>query len=324
MRPFLLIFVPLLFAGSLLGQDIPTISVDVRLVRVAATVTRPNGQLVTGLTQSDFRLRDRGVPQAITYFWRENDLPLTVGLILDVSGSQMRNLAKHRATLRQFLTQVLRPGDRAFLVTVATHVRLLRDFTDQPTLLADDLDYRLRDRGRPLGPDCIPQGLMAGGRPRRTCGGSIIWNAVHASALKLRDTPGRKALLLLTDGVDSGSDHRLDDAIQAAQEAETAVYAIGVKGEQSTLSFGGPLRVSRTGLNKEHLQYLSADTGGAAFLDKRSPEKIFAQIQDELRSLYLFGFSPQGVACDGEFHSLDLTAGPERRVRARKGYYCRP
>ena len=154
MKRFLSTFV----IGALLlgGQDVATISVNVRLVRVACTATRANGQVVTGLTQKDFQLRDRGVPQEVRYFWREDDLPLTVGLVVDVSGSQMRNLAKHRATIRQFLTQVLRPGDRAFLVTVATNVRLLRDFTDQASVLADDVDYRLRDRGTPFGLDCIP------------------------------------------------------------------------------------------------------------------------------------------------------------------------
>ncbi|MBY0507429.1 MAG: VWA domain-containing protein [Bryobacteraceae bacterium] len=319
MRRIALFFV----IASLLAQEVPTISVDVRLVRVACTVTRSNGQLVTGLTQQDFRLNDRGVPQSVTYFWRENDQPLTVGLVVDISGSQMRNLAKHRATLGQFLKQVLRPGDRAFLVTVAANVRLLRDFTDQADLLASDIDYRLRDRGQPLGPGCVLPGLRADGRPR-TCGGSIIWNAVYAAAEKLQDVPGRKALLLLTDGVDSGSNHRLDDAIQAAQEAETAVYAIGVKGEQGSIGFGGPIRVSRTSLNKDLLQNLAGDTGGIAFLDNRSPEKIFGQIEAELRGLYLLGYTPRGVACDGEFHALAVSAGGNLRVRSRKGYYCRP
>ena len=322
MKRFLSTFV----IGALLlgGQEVATISVDVRLVRVACTVIRGNGQVVTGLTQKDFQLRDRGTPQEVRYFWREDDLPLTVGLVVDVSGSQMRNLAKHRATIRQFLKQVLRPGDRAFLVSVATHVRLLRDFTDQASVLADDVDYRLRDRGAPLGPDCVPRGLMTSGRPRRTCGGSIIWNAVHAAAIKMQDVPGRKALLVLTDGVDSGGNRRLEDAIQAAQEAETAVYSIGVKGEQSSIGIAGPLRIAKSGLNREDLKYLADDTGGAAFLDKRSPEKIFAQIEAELRGLYLIGFSPQNVPCDGDFHGLDVTAGKDLRVRSRKGYYCRP
>lgn len=319
MKPFLSILLTLST-----GQDVPTISVNVSLVRVACTVTRANGQLVTGLNQSDFRLRDRGVAQEVRYFWRENDQPLNVGVVVDISGSQIRNLAKHRATVGQFLKQVLRPGDRAFLVTVAQDVRLLRDFTGQAAILADDVEYRLRERGRPLGPTCVPRGLMASGRPRRTCGGSIIWNAVHAAAQKMQAVTGRKALLLLTDGVDSGGDQRLDDAIQAAQESETAVYSIGVKGEQSSFGFGGSVRISRSGLNRDDLKSLAADTGGAAFLDNRAPEKIFAQIEAELRSLYLIGFTPQNVPCDGDFHSLAVSAGKDLRVRSRKGYYCRP
>ncbi len=319
MKPFLSIAV-----AVLLSAQEPTISVNVSLVRVACTVTQQNGHVVTGLTQSDFQVRDRGVPQSVAYFWSENDLPLTVGLVVDISGSQMRNLAKHRATIRQFLKQVLRPGDRAFLVTVATNVRLLRDFTGDGAVLADDVDYRLRDPGAPLGPLCVPHGIMPSGRPQRTCGGSIIWNAVHAASKKLQDVSGRKALLVLTDGVDSGSDQRLADAIQAAQEAETAVYSIGVKGEQSSIGLVGRVRIARTGLNRDELKYLADDTGGAAFLDNRSPEKVFAQIEEELRGLYLIGFSPQGVACDGEFHELEVTAGKDRRVRSRKGYYCRP
>jgi VWFA-related protein len=318
-------FLSIAVAGALLlSAQEDTISVHVRLVRVACTVTRANGQLVAGLQQKDFRVRDRGETQPVTYFWHENDLPLTVGLVVDISGSQMRNLAKHRATIREFLKQVLRPGDRAFLVVVATHVRLLRDLTEDAAVIADDMDYRLRDIGSPLGPECVPHGLMASGRPRRHCGGSIIWNAVYASARKLRDVPGRKALLVLTDGMDSGSDRRLDDAIQAAQEAETAVYSIGVKGENASIGLGGPVRIARTGLNREELKYLADDTGGAAFLDNRSPAKIFAQIEQELRGLYLIGFSPPDGTCDGAFHGLEVSAGKDLRVRTRKGYYCRP
>ncbi len=317
-------FVASLVGLVLLGQE-PTISVDVRLVRVACTVTGKNGQVVPGLAKEDFRVRDRLVEQSVSYLWRENDTPLTVGLVVDISGSQLRNLAKHRATIRQFLKQVLRKGDRAFLVSVSTHVRLVRDFTDDASLLADDVDFRLRDRGTMLGPECVPQGVLPDGRRRRTCGGSVIWNAVYTSAEKIRDASGRKALLVLTDGVDSGSDHHLDDAVRAAQEAETAVYSIGVKGEQASIGLVGPVRIAKTGLNREDLRDLAEDTGGAAFLDKRSPEKIFAQIEEELRGLYLIGYTPRAVECDGQFHPLAISvAKKDLRVRARKGYYCRP
>jgi VWFA-related protein len=311
-----------LLAAGLFAQETDTIKVDVRLVRVAASVTRANGSFVAGLEQKDFTIRDNGATQPVTAFWRESDLPLTIGLVADISGSQLDQLKAHQNTLRQFLKQVLRPKDQAFLVSVDGAVRLIHDLTGQADMLADDVEA-LSPRaalGAPrLGLPCKP-GRMESGMPRRSCGGSVIWNAVYWTARKMRDLEGRKAILLLTDGVDSGSDHGLSAAAREAQEADALVYTIGVKGVASRNRVLG-IRMDKQSLNGEELNWLSLESGGRAFLDsKQKPERIFPQIEQELRNLYVLGFAPP--PCDGQYHRLEVSAGPGLRARTRRGYFC--
>ena len=295
----------------------PTLKVDVRLVRLATSVTRPNRSFVTGLAQSDFRILEDGAPQPIKYFWRENDLPLTIALIVDISGSQLKELNDHQKRARQFLRQVMRPRDQALLVTVATKVRLIHDLTPHADVLADDVE-RLSPRwaaeaGQELGDPCRPRVSNTRGR-MVPCGGSVIWNSVYWTAGRLRDLEGRKAILLLTDGEDTGSDRSLELALREAQSAEAAVYSIGVRGS------AGRRARSTQGLNRDALLRLADETGGVAFLERASAKQIFAQIEQELRNQYVLGFSP--TACDDGFHRVDIEVPAGLRARSRRGYYA--
>lgn len=311
-----------LLAASLAAQDepLPTLKVDVRIVRLATSVTRPNHSFVTGLTARDFRILEDGVDQPIKYFWRESDLPLTVAIVVDISGSQLKELKDHQQRVRRFLKQVLRPQDKALLVTVASKVKLIHDVTSHADVLADDVE-RLSPRwvaetGGELGEPCRPKLDFARGRSV-PCGGSLIWNSVFWTARHLRNVEGRKAILLLTDGEDTGSDHSLDRAIREAQAAESAIFSIGVRG---TGGGSNRFRNRDRGLNREALFRLSEESGGVSFLERQSPREIFTRIEQELRNQYVLGYS--STACDNKFHRLDIRSPLGTRARSRRGYYA--
>ncbi|BDC51006.1 hypothetical protein F183_A33220 [Bryobacterales bacterium F-183] len=291
------------------------IRVDVELVRVPCTVTNRKGETVKNLEARDFSILDNGVKRPVQYFGRETDLPLTVGLLVDVSGSQRRYIRQHREALRQFFEQVLRKGDRAFIAAVAGNVRLIQDFSDSAEVLTAAVDRVDATRGDRMGTPCATREMILNDRVYQTslCGGSVIWDGVYYATQKLRAVDGRKALILMTDAEDSGSPHSLDEAIRMAQGAETIVYTIKA--------------VERRKLRdawKRPLENLAEQTGGFSFnvrYDK--PGEIFSRIQDELRTQYVLGFNAEGPR-DGSFHTLKVSvAGRGNKVRTRTGYWAR-
>ena len=145
------------------------------------------------------------------------------------------------------------------------------------------------------------------------CGGSVIWDAVYYASEKLRTVGDRKAILLLTDGDDSGSPHSLAQAIGMAQAAEAVVYPI-------RSIFGRRLKDP----GKKQLEQLAMGTGGALFDGSREEdsEAVFRKIQAELREQYVLGFNADG-ARDGSFHELKVTASRGMKVRMRSGYWMR-
>jgi VWFA-related protein len=297
----------------------------VNLARVPATVTGRDGNFVKGLQKQDFQLLDNGLSREIQYLWQETDLPLTIGLIADVSGSESSFISEHRRDMSQFLTQVLGPNDQAFLVAVAVEPWLVTDLTGSIPELRKGVERISRKTPGPvLGEPCPEQlvrvPLIPRGITRPGCGGTALWNAVYAAArLKMKDATGRKALIVLSDGMDTGSTHSLSDAIEAAQSAETIVYTLhsfdvfmAIIPPAAKLMLEGNRNLTR----------LAGETGGKPFPSPSSGvKKIFAQIESELRSLYVVGFTPPGDAQDGAFHKLELkTAQKGITVRARKGY----
>jgi len=307
-----------LFTLGAWAQHPPSIKVDVDLVTVACSVMDRDGALVSKLGVDDFVLTDNGAPQQIKQLWRDVDLPLTVGLIVDVSGSQMGLVNKHKRTMTEFLSKVLGPDDRAFLVTVGPDVRLVTDFTNSVDELqrgVDSIDTR-QSAGVQLGDPCRD------GRHRfqRGCGGTALWNAVWASSrLKMKGQPGRKALIIVSDGMDTGSKHHLGDAIEAAQGADTIVYAIKYVSPMVAIS---PTMAVLTAFS-HGMKRLSEETGGEQFGSPHGgPGEIFAKIEQELRSQYVIAFSPAENVHDGKYHKLVVkTKRADWRVRARKGYY---
>jgi VWFA-related protein len=232
-------------------------STDVKVVNIFATVRDQKGQIVKGLTQNDFALDEDGQPQKIRYFSAESDLPLTLGLVVDASISTRNVLGDERSASYRFFDQVLREDkDQAFVIHFDSEVELLQDLTNSRTKLDKALDQlqpaqpqmQRRDGGGGYPRGGYPGGDRDGSSRRGRRGGTSLYDAVLlASDDLMSKQKGRKALVLLSDGVDNGSKVSLEEATRAAQRADTLVYTIlfadaEAFGYPSGGPFGGPGR----------------------------------------------------------------------------------
>jgi VWFA-related protein len=328
----------------------PTISVNVKVVNVLATVRNKHGEIVRNLTKDDFVLEEDDRPQTIRYFARETDLPLTLGLLVDTSLSQRRVLDQERSASSTFLDQVLRVDkDVAFVIHFDREVELLQDLTSSrqkleaalALLQAPQLHRADQEGGGNSGnsPDSDPRsGRRAGGGG----GGTLLYDAVYlASNEIMKKQQGRKALIVLSDGVDRGSKETLASAVEAAQRASTLVYSILFTAEQPYGGGYGGRGMGGMGRRgggypgrypqqerpdgKKILQQISKQTGGRLFeVSKKLPiEQIYAQIQDELRNQYNLGYTPDRADIGAGYHKILLTTKQKDLiVQARDGYYA--
>lgn len=303
--------------------------IDTTLVTMPVTVTDRNGRLIPNLTREDFLVKEQGVPQDVRYVWQDVDLPLTIGLIVDISSSQMGLLDHHRDLLAQFLTQVLGPQDRAFLVSVNEQARLAVDLTDNPDALragVAGLDPK-NMQGKLFGDPCHGT-WQSGHHPRNpdSCVGTPIWDAVHHTARNyLRRESGRKAIVLITDGIDdNGSEHGLTDAIESAQAAGAAVYAI----QYRSLPYLAMNPMVMMGLPFNHgMEKLALETGGRFYPNpKNQLAATFSEIEAELRSQYVVAYAPNlPPAPEGRLHKVEIrTKDAKLIVRSPKGYRVTP
>jgi len=330
-----------------LAQKDSTFSTDVKVVNVLATVRNGKGEIVRDLAKDDFALEEDAHPETIRYFSRETDLPLTLGLLVDVSLSQRRVLGEERRASTTFLNQVLREDkDRAFLIQFERDVELVKDLTSSRkdlesginSLDAPELKRPGDDSGRRSSGGGYPGGGRRGGGGR---GGTSLYDAVYlASDEVLKKQPGRKAVIVLSDGDDRTSKTSLTGAIESAQRADTLVYSIlfADDQEQRAGSFGpvfGGGGMGRGGGRgrrmpqesrpdgKKILERLSKETGGTFFeVSKKHPlEDIFKQIDEELRSQYSLGYTPD--ATGSGYRKIHVTVKPKGLlVQARDGYYA--
>jgi VWFA-related protein len=289
----------LLFAMGGAAQD--TIKVDVEVVNVFCTVRNRNGALIKDLDKENFEIREDGKQQQIRYFARETDLPLTLGLLIDVSGSVRRTVQAEKDTAERFLRQVLRAQDQALLVGFSSTVVAWQDFTDSPSLLRETLQKL----------HAIPfRGVPKDGGPAP---GTLLYDAVYSTANnKFQSISGRKAMLVISDGIDIGSRQTIQSAIRAAQVANTIVYGICYR------------NVRESGCS--YLHDLAEPTGGRMFaVTPETPlSAIFETIQEELRSQYSIGYVSTNTARDGSYRKLQVEVRPRGlKVEARKGYYAR-
>lgn len=227
-------------AATVAAQDVPTYKVNVKVVNVLATVRDKKGNIVNTLNKDDFTLIEDGRPQTIKYFTRDTDLPLTLGLLVDTSGSQRTVLDQERTASGTFIDDVLRVDkDSAFLIHFDTQVELLQDVTKSPQQMGEALQ-NVEESPRPRD-DQNSGGQNGGGYPGGGSGGhggfrnmgTLLYDSIFlASDELLSKQQGRKAIVLLTDGVDHGSKESIDSAIESAQKADTIVYSIYFPGNE--------------------------------------------------------------------------------------------
>ena len=291
-----------------------TIKIDVNLVSVLASVRSKSGALINNLQQGDFQIYEDGKEQKIRNFTRETDLPLTLGLLVDTSASQERLLDIERRAASQFFLKVLRQKDEAFLIQFGAESELLQDSTNSPKLLQKGLD-QLR-LSVPLG------GLHPGPVPTmQNQAGTVLYDAVYLAANeRLRHDVGRKAIVLITDGVDTGSKISRDKSIEAAQKADAIIYSIYYV-DRAAYGYG-----NFGGGGEGELRRMSSETGGQVFhVDNRHPlDDAFREIQDEMRSQYAITYQPPNPNRDGTYHKVEMRipANKDYKIQARKGYYA--
>jgi VWFA-related protein len=305
-------------AALLAAQQTPDIRVDVDLVTVACAVDNRAGTPAGNLKAEDFRLLDNGQRREIQNFWQESDLPLTVALVADVSGSQAGYVRSHREAIAQFLKQVVSAGDRAMVVEVAQKSWLMSGLTSSVGDLSAAVERIGTPEGRQsplLGPACRNNSFP------HSCGGTALWHGLYYTARELKPVSGRKAIIVLSDGLDTGSDIRLNDLIEMTQSASTVVYSIKYASPMRFLSISGAIAqaVSRG------LERLSRETGGLIFPNPGpKTSDVFAKIESDLRNMYVLGFSPPVDAWDGTFHKIEVTTvRDDLVVRSRAGYWAR-
>jgi len=356
----------LLPAGAATGQDKPQdtvpnkpqqskVSIEVKVVTVYATVRDRKGRIVPDLGREAFSLEEDGRPQTITYFEKESGLPLTLGLLVDTSYSQWKVLDGERTASNSFLDHVLRPDrDKAFVMHFDREVELLQDLTASRGKLESALNLLQLPRsnssydrsGPPGGGSGGPGGGGPGGgsgspgRRRGGGGGTLLYDAVYLASNELMlKQQGRKAVVVLTDGMDHGSKETLEAAIEAAQRSDTVVYSIyfeGIEGPPGGRGgFGGGHGGHRGGGRpqeshpdgKKVLEKLSSETGGRMFeVSKKLPiDAIYAQIQEELRNQYSLGYTPDRPDPGEGYHLIHVATDQKgMTVQARNGYYYQP
>jgi VWFA-related protein len=302
-----------LFAAGVCGlrlarsQDQPTFSTEVKVVNVLATVRNKTGAIVATLGQDDFSITEDGRPQAIRYFARDTDLPLTLGLMVDTSSSQRRVLDAERGASLRFLDQVVRPNkDRIFLMQFDSAVEMRQSLTNLVGKLDDALAY--------VDSETVKQLRMQGG------GGTLLYDAVvKASDEVMKKLTGRKALIVLSDGVDFGSNGTRRDAVEAAQRADTLIYSILYSDPGAYGLFGG----GHDG--KKVLEGMSEETGGSFFeVSKKQPiDSLFEILQQELRTQYSLGYiSDKPVEVSG-FRKIQVIVRQKGlQVQARRQYWA--
>jgi VWFA-related protein len=297
-----------------------TLKINVNVVQLFFNVKDKKGGLIPNLTKNDFQILEDGKPQTIKYFTAESNLPLTLGILIDSSGSQANVLDMEKQVGGDFLSQILRDKDLAFVLSFDVQAELLQDFTSSVRLLKTALNTaRINTAGG--GGGGIP-GLGGGTVPTvGTPKGTVLYDAVYlASHDELAQQVGRKAMILLTDGQDQGSQLKIKDAMEAAQKSDSIVYVL-LCADRGFYGLGG---YSGAGEMKK----LTQETGGRIIDVGNKLEKLkegFNQIANELRSQYNIGYTPINAALDGTFRKVEIHPGnKDYKIQSRNGYYATP
>ena len=305
-------------------DDDEIIKVDTEVVNVLFTAQDRNRRLITNLAQSDVRILENDKVQEITSFTKQVDLPLSLAILIDTSISQERTLPSEKAAAISFLESVVRPTkDEVSVISFTGESTLEQGMTNNMTRLR-----RAIDRVQFVPPSgYIGGGVITGTPPassdnQMTAGSTAIWDSIWVTSDEIlgpAPEKTRRAIILLSDGVNTSGRKKLDDAIQAALKAEAIIYAIGVGDD----FYGG---VDRGSMNK-----IAEKTGGRAFFprDERELREAFRQIEEEMRSQYLIAYEPSDQKLDGSYRKIEiqltntLLQKEKVKVTHRQGYFAK-
>jgi VWFA-related protein len=283
----------------------PTIKTQVNLVNLFVTVRDKSKRIVTDLKQDDFKVAEDGQDQKIAFFSKEVTLPITLGLLMDTSGSEQYMLGAIQDGASSFLNRVMRKGDEAMVMSFDLDVDLLADFTDDRSQLNRAIHKAQINTG---GGGITPGTLPSGGSK-----GTNFYDALYlACNEKLSTEAGRKAIVVLTDAEDNGSKVRVEEAIEAAQRTDTVVHILLVYDPHY-------------GANSSIAKKITDETGGRMIVvnSEKHLQEAFDQISEELRSQYTVGYYPSNSSRDGKFRKIKVDlANRDLKVLARKGYYA--
>lgn len=286
------------------------IRVKVNLVNVSFSVRDSRGALVENLTKDDFEILEDAVPQKIAFFSRSSDVPLTLGLIVDASGSQEHYSKQHKHDLEVFLQDVLGPKDRAFMLFFGNHLRLVSDFTQSSAEIMDGLTrFEHNEKHFPeLGP-----------KESRELGTAFYDSIYYSVAEKLANEKGRRALLIFSDGEDNSSSHDMMTAIETAQSANVVLFPI-----RYTQKEHGKL-TARNKYGIRVMDRIAKETGGVVFdAEVVDPHTYFHQIGEELHSSYELAYYPTNPIKDDSFRKIVIRPKQDGfKVRTKTGYFSR-
>jgi len=300
-------------ANQEIGSDV--ISVDVQVVNLLANVRDKKGALINSLTKDDFELYEDGQLQEIKYFARQADLPLTVGLLVDTSGSQQRLVDIERQAGYRFFDKVLRQKkDLAFLMSFDVDVELLQDLTDSRTLLNEGLQsLKVQTSTYGVTPGPVPQSGQAPG--------TVMYDSVYLAASEmLKPQVGRKAVVLISDGNDYGSKIDDDEAVEVALKSDVIIFAVRYFDREFYFQAG----VVAGGGGSGALRRMAQQTGGSVYevSRKRKLDDILDEINNAIRNQYSIGYTPARDTSEAGFRKIELRVKRKGyKVQAREGYY---
>lgn len=307
------------------AEDDEVIKIDTEVVNVLFTAQDKNRRLLTDLKQTDIKLLEDGQPQEVISFNRQVDLPLSLAILIDTSASQERTLPEEKRAAKSFIESVIRPSkDEVSIVSFTGETTLEQGMTNNLTRLG-----RAVDRVEFVPPSgYIGGGVIAGtpsisGSNQAAAGSTAIWDAIWVTSedvLKPSPDKTRRAIILLTDGINTYGQKRLDDAVQAALRNEAVIYSIGI---------GDDFQFQ--GVDEGTLKKISERTGGRAFFPRDEDElrKAFAQIQLEMRSQYLIAYEPSNQKRDGSYRKIEIQiantelAKQKVKLTNRQGYFAK-
>ena len=285
-----------------------TLKVESKLVEVFATVRDRHNAILENLTKDDFKVSEDGVPQKITYFGKESDMPITLAILMDTSISMANILDAEKAAASSFVHEIMRKKDEAVVISFDTDEDLLADFTEDPVVLTHAINRAQ------INVDASGIGGTPGTVPSQT-GGTNLYDAVYLACHdELGNEAGRKAIIVVSDAEDTGSKMNIDEAIESAQRADAVIHVILISDPGASMGYGYGVAVQ-----------MARDTGGRVIPvhNDKTMNKAFDEIAEELRSQYVLGYIPSNTAHDGTYRKIKVeTTQAGTKILSRKGYYA--